>query len=61
MLICRIKVKKKIYKKGPKEGIDMFNAIMEQKTILQNRIENLDKEEQRARSKIEKAQKEYKS
>lgn len=48
--------------KGPAQGVEMFNALMEHKTssfhlnILRNRIEKLQKEERKAKSQIEKAE-----
>lgn len=48
-------------RQGPTEGVEMFNALMEQKTshfqlqILKNRIKKLEHEEMRAKMKIERA------
>ncbi|CAI2363527.1 unnamed protein product [Moneuplotes crassus] len=47
--------------KGPKQGVDMFNALIEKKTssfqlkILRNRVQKLEMEEKKARSQIENA------
>jgi Na+/phosphate symporter len=47
---------------APQEGVEMFNALMEknasqfQLRVLQNRINKLEQEELRAKSKIENAQ-----
>jgi len=58
----RFNRRKRSHPQGPREGVDMFNAQIEHKKsafhlkILKNRINKLDREEQKARDKIEKAQ-----
>ena len=51
---------------GPRQGIEMFNALMEQKSsahqllIVRNRIEKLENEERKARNQMEKSRKRVK-
>ena len=48
--------------RGPAQGVEMFNALMEHKTssfqlkVLRNRIAKLEKEENRAKYKIQRAE-----
>ena len=48
--------------RGPAQGVEMFNALIEHKTssfqlkVLRNRIAKLEKEENRAKYKIQRAE-----